>query len=77
MSEWLSNKFKWLSFVATWVVVCIHARTDRWMPNADDWANNLQVFIAPAFQFAVPLFFTISGFMFVRSYDKYTFMGGG
>ena len=30
MNERLSNKLKWLSFVATWAVVCIPYRTDQW-----------------------------------------------
>lgn len=71
MTPWLSNKFKWLSLVATWAVVCIHSRTDRWVPNASDWANTLQRSVSPMFNFAVPLFFGVSGFMFVSSYRKY------
>ena len=70
MNEWLSNKFKWLSFVATWAVVCIHSRNGQWVSNVEDWATRLQDFIMPAFNFAVPLFFAISGFFFVSSYDK-------
>lgn len=70
-SEWFSNKLRWLSFVATWAVVCIHSRTERWNVSAEDWANSLQSLIAPIFIFAVPLFFLISGMMFVNSYERY------
>ena len=76
MNEWLSNKFKWLSFVATWAVVCIHSRNGQWVSNVEDWATRLQDFIMPAFNFAVPLFFAISGFFFVSSYDKCVTGGG-
>lgn len=75
MTQWLSNKFRWLSLIATWSVVCIHSRTDRWMPNETDWVNSVQKIIAPMFDFAVPLFFIISGFMFVSSYRKYGWRG--
>lgn len=71
MTPWLSNKFKWLSLVATWAVVCIHSRTDRWVSDVTDWANTFQETVAPMFDFAVPLFFIISGYMFVSSYQKY------
>ena len=75
MNAWLSNKFRWLSFVATWAVVCIHSRTDRWAPNKTDWASTFQRTVAPMVDFAVPLFFVISGFMFVSSYRKYGWRG--
>lgn len=75
MTPWLSNKFKWLSFIATWAVVWIHSRTDRWLPEESDWANALQVSVAPIFDFAVPLFFVISGVMFIPSYRKYGWRG--
>lgn len=71
MNERLSNKLKWMSFVATWAVVCIHSRTDRWAPGANDFATSFQSHIADLFHFAVPLFFVISGFFFVESYEKY------
>lgn len=75
MTPWLSNKFKWLSLIATWAVVCIHSRTDRWVPCTTDWANTFQETVAPMFDFAVPLFFVISGYMFVSSYQKYGWGG--
>lgn len=63
MDRRLSNKLKWMSFLATWAVVCIHSRTDRWAPGADDWARSAQSAVADLFHFAVPLFFVISGFV--------------
>ena len=71
MSEYLSNKFRWLSLIATWAVVCIHSRTDRWSVGADDYASRIEMHVADLFHFAVPLFFVISGYMFVLSYMKY------
>lgn len=71
VNEYLSNKFRWMSFFATWAVVCIHSRTCRWDFSANDWANSCQYALANLFHFAVPLFFVISGFMFVSSYERY------
>ena len=75
MSDWLSNKFRWLSLIATWAVVCIHSRTDRWAGDVEDYASRIEANIADLFHFAVPLFFVISGYMFVRSYEKYGWGG--
>ena len=74
MNDWLSNKFKWLSFVATWAVVGIHAWNGKWVAEVD-WATRVEDLIP--FDFAVPLFFVISGFFFVSSYDKCANGGGG
>lgn len=71
MNSWLSNKFHWMSFIATWAVVCIHSHTMRWIDGDADWANRTQLLLLNAFHFAVPLFFVISGYMFVLSWEKY------
>ena len=71
MTEYLSNKFRWLSLVATWAVVCIHSRTDRWAVGVEDYATKVEASIADLFHFAVPLFFVISGYMFVNSFKKH------
>ena len=75
MSDWLSNKFRWLSLIATWAVVCIHSRTDRWAVGVEDCASRIEAHVADIFHFAVPLFFVVSGYMFVRSYEKYGWGG--
>lgn len=75
MKEYLSNKFRWLSFVATWAVVCIHSRTERWNVSANDFGNTFQFRIDDLFHFAVPLFFVISGYFFVSSYRKHGYVG--
>ena len=75
MTEWLSNKFRWLSLLATWAVVCIHSRTDRWAVGVEDYATRIESHIADIFHFAVPLFFVVSGYMFVHSYEKYGWGG--
>ena len=64
MTDYISNKFRWLSMIATWAVVCIHSRTDRWAIGANDYAAKIESHIADLFCFAVPLFFVISGYMF-------------
>lgn len=71
MDLWLSNKFRWLSLIATWAVICIHSRTDRWASGVNDYASLLETRVADLFFFAVPLFFVISGYMFVHSYNTY------
>ena len=75
MNKYLSNKFRWLAFIATWAVVCIHSRTERWNPMANDYGNALQPRIGDLFRFAVPLFFVISGYFFVSSYKKHGYLG--
>lgn len=75
MTEWLSNKFRWLSLIATWAVVCIHSRTDRWSVGVEDYATRIESHIADIFHFAVPLFLVVSGYMFVHSYEKYGWGG--
>ena len=75
MTESLSNKFRWLSLIATWAVVCIHSRTDRWAIGVEDYATRIEAHIADFFYFAVPLFFIVSGYMFVHSYEKYGWGG--
>jgi hypothetical protein len=54
--ERLSNKFRWLSLLATWSVVCIHSRTDRWAVGTDDFAVHIEQNVADIFYFDVPLF---------------------
>lgn len=71
MTDRLSNKFRWLSLIATWAVVCIHSRTDRWAVGTVDFATKVEAHVANLFHFAVPLFFAFSGYMFVHSYKKY------
>ena len=75
VSDWLSNKFRWLSLIATWAVVCIHSRTDRWAADVEDYASRIEANVADIFHFAVPMFFVISGYMFVNSYEKYGWIG--
>ena len=75
MNKYLSNKFRWLAFIATGAVVCIHSRTERWNPMANDYGNTLPVRIGDLFHFAVPLFFVISGYFFVSSYKKHGYIG--
>lgn len=75
MSDWLSNKFRWLSLIATWAVVCIHSRTDRWVVGVEDYATRIESHVADLFHFAVSLFFLISGYMFVHSYEKHGWGG--
>lgn len=75
MTVYASNKLRLMSFVATWAVVCIHSRTDFWNSAAIDWVHNTQRELASLFDFAVPMFFVISGFMFVRSYMRYGWLG--
>jgi len=70
MNGRLSNKFRWLGFIATWTVVCIHSNTIKWDSQSTDYGNSLQLLIADIFHFAVPLFFVISGYMFVGSYER-------
>ena len=74
MDNWLSNKFRWMSVVAMWAVVCIHARTDRWSPSSQDFGNVIQAHVADLFHFAVPLFFVISGYMFVGSCKRHGYV---
>ena len=71
----LSNKFRWLSLVATWAVVCIHSRTDRWAEGVSDFSALIEEHVADLFNFAVPLFFIISGCLFVHSYERYGWYG--
>ena len=59
MTDWLSNKFRWLSLIATWAVVCIHSRTDRWAVGVEDYATRIESHVADLFHFAVPLFFVV------------------
>ena len=75
MTNYLSNKFRWLSLIATWAVVCIHSRTDRWAVGVDDYASRIEAHVADLFYFAVPFFFVVSGYMFVHSYEKYGWGG--
>lgn len=75
MDKWLSNKFRWMSFIATWAVVCLHSRTDRWSVGTSDWSSWIQCHVSDMFHFAVPLFFLISGYFFVRSYKEYGWGG--
>lgn len=74
MNKYLSNKFRWLAFIATGAVVCIHSRTERWNVAANDYGNALQARIGDLFHFAVPLFFVISGYFFVSSYKKHGYL---
>lgn len=74
MSEYLSNKFRWLSLVATWSVVGIHSRTVGDATGQVDYVACIQATFTDLFRFAVPLFFVISGFLFVGSYERYGWM---
>lgn len=53
MNDRLSNKFRWLSMIATWAVVCIHARTGRWVVDANDIAESIEQNINDIFCFAI------------------------
>lgn len=70
MSEYLSNKFRWLSLAAMLGVVGIHSRTLSWTPGVVDWADELQMSIIDWFMFAVPVFFVVSGYFLISSYRK-------
>jgi len=74
---WLHNKFKWMSFIATWAVFCIHSLTNRWTPGVKDLGNLLQLHLNTYFEFAVPLFFVSSGYFFIEPYQKYGWQGMG
>ena len=58
MSEYLSNKFRWLSLLATWAVVGIHSGVgcDR-STRLTDTVACVQSMFTDLFRFAVPLFF--------------------
>ena len=71
MTEYLSNKFRWLSLIATWAVVGIHSRTTADAVGVVDFSTYIQDKLTDLFRFAVPLFFVISGFLFVDSYEKH------
>lgn len=71
MSEFLSNKFKWLSLIATCGVVISHSHTGSWTPGVVSFAGRLQAQIVDVMWWPVPLFFVISGYLFCSSYEKY------
>lgn len=73
ITERVSAKFRWLSFLAAWAVVGIHSGTSRWT-SRPDWSDGVQAQIIGLFGFAVPLFFMISGYLLVYSYEKYGFI---
>lgn len=75
MNKYLSNKFRWLAFIATGAVVCIHSRTIMWNPETVDFGNTIQAQVNDIFHFAVPLFFVISGYMFVGSFKRHGYWG--
>lgn len=64
----LSNKIKILSFCSIFAVVWMHAyylESERWQT-----IYFLQKYIALFADYAVPLFFTISGFLFFANFDS-------
>lgn len=71
VSEYLSNKFRWLSLVATWAVVGIHSRTTTGAIGTVDFPTRMQDMFTDIFRFAVPLFFMISGYLFVSSFERH------
>lgn len=68
MNEWLSNKFKWLSFFATWAVVVLHSGV---CAGGNARIDVLREVVGKYVTWAVPLFFIISGYLFCISYEKY------
>lgn len=67
MNEWLSIKFKWMSIVATFAVVGLHSNIGRVDTQLVQMAYK-------TFAFAVPTFFLISGYLFVGSARKYSYV---
>lgn len=74
MNQYLSNKFRWLSLIATWAVVGIHSRTYSEAAGGINYSTRVQDISTDLFRFAVPLFFVISGYMFVSSFEKHGWM---
>lgn len=65
---YLSRKLKVLSFVAALAVVCIHSATMSRDGVYPSWARFLQNFISVSVPcWAVPFFFTVSGFLCANS----------
>ena len=69
MNEWLSNKFKWLSFFATWAVVVLHSGV--YVPGVHGKIDAFRDVVVDYVTWAVPMFFVISGYLFCLSYEKY------
>ena len=67
MNEWLSIKFKWMSIIATFAVVGLHSNIGRVDTQLVQMAYR-------TFAFAVPTFFLISGWLFVGSARKYSYV---
>lgn len=67
MNEWLSIKFKWMSIFATFAVVGLHSNIGRVDTQLVQMAYR-------TFAFAVPTFFLISGWLFVGSVRKYSYV---
>lgn len=57
--------------MATFSVVAIHSNTGRWAAGPADVPEIVMDVIVRICTYAVPLFFFISGFLFVGSYGKY------
>lgn len=75
MTEYLSKKLKWLSILMTLLVVAIHAfNFDYLLGNEHSFMN--YIYFAPSIYLgrsAVPLFFLISGILFFKACDSFSF----
>lgn len=76
MTEYFSNKLRWLAAVATFVVVASHSTCGSWEFAAHSkWALPLQVFATRFMWWPVPFFFMVSGFFLIEQYRKYGWIG--
>lgn len=75
MTKYLSKKLKWLSILMTLLVVAIHAfNFDYLLGGSNSFMN--YIYFAPSIYLgrsAVPLFFLISGILFFKACDSFTF----
>lgn len=72
MSDFLSNKLRWLSFIATGAVVFLHSGSAP-VGNIKSYIDYMQEWTAGCCLWAVPMFFTISGILFCCSYQSKTY----
>lgn len=76
MTEYFSNKLRWLAVVATLVVVISHSTCGAWEFAAHSkWALPLQVYVTRFMWWPVPFFFMVSGFFLIEQYRKYGWAG--
>lgn len=76
MTEYFSNKLRWLAVVATLVVVMSHSVCGTWeFALHSKWALPFQVFVTRFMWWPVPFFFMVSGFFLVEQYVRYGWVG--